>query len=182
MSGVRYGILLYMDDETVTQPAEIQAAEPVISLFDAAKNVLHNNDQGGYTGPAEHFYPHQWLWDSCFIAIGLRHIDVERAKTEILSLLRGQWHNGMLPNMIFASGNRYARDRDIWHSNINPNSPDGISTSGITQPPMLAEAIVRVGEKLKKAERRSWYKQTYPALLSYHQWIYNERDPHGEGL
>jgi hypothetical protein len=41
---------------------------------------------------------------------------------------------------------------------------------------------VRIGEKLKWPERRSWYRMVYPALLAYHQWLYNERDPHGEGL
>lgn len=177
----------HMDDETLEQPDLDQApqqdgqTEP-ISLLDAAKNVLHHNDQGGYTGPAEHFYPHQWLWDSCFIAIGLRHINIERAQMELLNLLRGQWHNGMLPNMIFARDERYARDRNIWRSTVNVNSPDDVATSGITQPPMLAEAVVRVGARLKKAERRSWYKQVYPSLLAYHVWLYAERDPHNEGL
>ena len=55
-------------------------------------------------------------------------------------------------------------------------------TSGITQPPVLAEAIVRIGEKLPLHERRSWYRQTWQNLLAYHQWLYRERDPHGEGL
>lgn len=151
-------------------------------ILEEAKAVLAANDQGSYTVPAEGLYPHQWLWDSCFIAIGLRHIDVDRAKIELLSLLRGQWHNGMLPNMIFAKGPRYHRDRNIWHSSANPFSPDDIATSGITQPPMLAEAVVRVGERLKKAERRTWYKQVYSALLAHHQWLYKERDPHAEGL
>lgn len=151
-------------------------------MVEGAKAVLEANNKGLYTSPSNVLYPHQWLWDSCFTAIGLRHYDVDRAKTEILSLLEGQWHNGMLPNMIFSASTRYARDRNIWQSSINPNSPDGIATSGITQPPLLAEAIVRVGEKLKKAERRSWYKQTYPALLAYHRWLYADRDPHNEGL
>lgn len=151
------------------------------NLIEDAKAVLADNDRGQYTVPAEGLYPHQWLWDSCFVAIGLRHVDVDRAKTEVLSLLRGQWHNGMLPNMIFAEGTD-AASKNIWKSQLNPNSPDDVSTSGITQPPMLAEAIVKVGEKLKKAERRAWYKQTYPALLAYHTWLYDERDPHSEGL
>lgn len=149
-------------------------------LLEGAKAVLDMNYKGTYTAPSPGVYPHQWLWDSCFIAIGLRHYDINRAKQEILSLLDGQWHNGMLPNMIFAEGAK--RHANIWHSSINPNSPDDRATSGITQPPMLAEAIVRVGEKLKKAERRSWYRKTYPALLKYHQWLYDERDPHKEGL
>jgi hypothetical protein len=47
---------------------------------------------------------------------------------------------------------------------------------------MLAEAVVRVGEMLPIVERRSWYRQVWPNLLAYHEWMYRERDPHGEGL
>lgn len=146
-----------------------------------AKRVLDENKRGHYTVPAPGLYPHQWLWDSCFIAIGLRHDDIERAQAEILSLFNGQWANGMLPNIILA-GREYSRHRDIWRSWTNPNAPDHVQTSGITQPPVVAEAVVRIGEKLPLPERRSWYKTVYPGLLAFHQWIYKDRDPHGEGL
>lgn len=152
------------------------------TLFNKAKQVLEANDRGLYTIPAKGLYPHQWLWDSCFTAIGQRHYDIERAKLEILSLLRGQWSNGMIPHMILAQGHKEYRETGIWRSWVSPYAPDDVSTSGITQPPMLAEAIVLVGEKLSLTERRSWYRQVWPALLKYHQWLYNERDPHGEGL
>jgi hypothetical protein len=152
------------------------------TLLDSAKAVLAENSRDQFTAPAQGLYPHQWLWDSCFISIGLRHYDVERAQQEILSLLRGQWSNGMLPHMIFAPGDAHRRDRNIWRSWLSPFAPDDFATSGITQPPMLAEAIVRIGQKLPRDERRSWYQTVYPALLAYHQWLYNERDPHGEGL
>jgi len=147
-----------------------------------AQAVLEHNDRGLYTIPADGLYPHQWLWDSCFIAIGQRHYDVERAKMEILSLLRGQWTNGMLPNIIFSHGHQYRRDQNFWQSKLSPFAPEDVATSGITQPPMIAEAIVRVGEKLPVTERRSWYRQVWPSLLAYHDWLFNERDPHGEGL
>jgi hypothetical protein len=65
------------------------------TLFEDASDVLKQNDKGDFTMPAGELYPHQWLWDSCFTAIGLRHLDVERAQKELLSLLRGQWSNGM---------------------------------------------------------------------------------------
>src|SRR6476469_3645098 len=120
-------------------------------LLAAAQEVLKGNDRGTYTMPAPDLYPHQWLWDSCFTAIGLLHLNVDRAKLEITSLLAGQWHNGMLPNIIFRGENRYRTDRNAWNSHVNPYSPDHVSTSGITQPPMLAEAIVRIGSKLKAA-------------------------------
>jgi len=47
---------------------------------------------------------------------------------------------------------------------------------------MLAEAIRKIGSKLKMPERRTWFQTVYPALLAYHQWLYKERDPHNEGL
>jgi hypothetical protein len=166
-----------MDDPQGKSEAEAKPAD----LLEAAKAVLENNNQGSYTIPADGIYPHQWLWDSCFIAIGERHFDVERAKIEILSLLRGQWSNGMLPHVIH-SGMRHARDGNIWRAWLSPFSPDDLSTSGITQPPMVAEAVVAIGKKLSLPERRSWYRTVFQSLVAYHEWLYRERDPHGEGL
>ncbi|HSX46051.1 MAG TPA: trehalase family glycosidase [Candidatus Saccharimonadia bacterium] len=151
-------------------------------LLERAKAVLEMNDRGNYTQPAHGLYPHQWLWDSCFVAIGLRNLDVERAKTELQSLLRGQWHNGMLPNIIFRDDAAYRTDRNFWRSWVNPFAPNDVMTTGITQPPMLAEAVVQVGSRLAWPERRLWYRTMYPALLDYHNWLYAERDPHDEGL
>lgn len=151
-------------------------------LLATCKAVLQKNNRGNWTIPAGGLYPHQWLWDSCFIAIGLRHYDVDRAQQELISLLRGQWSNGMLPNMILTQGILKQHSPEFWRSHVSPYSPDDVPTSGITQPPMLAEAIVRVGEKLTKTERRSFYQRMYPGLLAYHNWLYNERDPRKEGL
>lgn len=151
-------------------------------LAKEARAVLTKNDRGSHTVPVTGLYTHQWLWDSCFIAIGLRHYDIDRAQTEILNLLRGQWSNGMLPHMIYADSDKHRRDKDLWRSWLSPFAPEQVATSGITQPPMLAEAITQIGKKLTKSERRVWYQNVYPALLTYHLWLYNERDPHGEGL
>src|SRR3954464_1620448 len=98
-------------------------------LLAEAKKVLKHNDRGGWTVPAGDLYPHQWLWDSCFIAIGLRHLDVERAQTEIRNLFRGQWDNGMLPHIIFNNLPEYKRDRSNERGNLNPFAPNNVSTS-----------------------------------------------------
>jgi hypothetical protein len=162
-----------MDSPTLPEP----------SLLDAAKAVLANNDhQGQYTIPAHGLYPHQWLWDSCFIAIGISNYDVKRAQDEILNLLRGQWANGMMPSMILNQDFTHRPDREFWRSYVSPYAPDNLATSGITQPPMIAEAVVRIGKKLAKPQRRTWYQTVYPKLLTYHQWFYAERDPHHSGL
>lgn len=154
-------------------------------LINQAKAVLESNDRGSHTVPSPSLYPHQWLWDSCFIAVGISNYDIERAQMEVLSLLRGQWSNGMLPNIIFnqkEDTRRLYNDSRLWKSWLSPFSPDGVTTSGITQPPVLAEAITQIGSKLSLPERRSWYRTVFPALLAYHSWIYEERDPHHEGL
>jgi hypothetical protein len=157
---------------------------PVIADVDLRThclNVLKENDRGDHTSPAK-LYPHQWLWDSCFVAIGLRHEDPVRAAKEISNLIHGQWANGMIPHMIFSKGREYRLERDTWRSWMSPYAPDRLSTSGITQPPMLAEAVVKVGQKMKAAERREFYHYMYEPLVAYHEWLYEERDPHHEGL
>ncbi len=161
--------------------------DQLLALVSKAKEVLRNNDRGRHTVPSPILYPHQWLWDSCFIAIGLANYDIKRAQIEVLSLLSGQWQNGMLPSIIlhnsFMHGTPgYDKHSRIWRSWLNPNAPDELETSGITQPPMLAQAIVKIGQKLSKQKRREWYKEVFPGLIKYHQWLYGERDPHSEGL
>lgn len=151
-------------------------------LLKQAKDVLLANDRGTYTVPAGDLYPHQWLWDSCFTAIGLGHIDTVRAMRELESLTQGQWANGMLPHIIFSDDPIHRREHNLWQSWLNPHAPNGMITSGMTQPPMLAEAVVRIGKKLNMPDRRNWYKKMYPRLVKYHLWMYRERDLTGEGL
>jgi len=152
-----------------------------IKLIEDCETVLRTNDFGKYTVPSREIYPHQWLWDSSFTAIGLASIDVDRAKQEIESIFEGQWLDGMLPHMIFRTKETHNDDREFWSSWRNPKSPS-IPTSGITQPPVIAEAIVRVGKKLPKSERIAWYKKMLPKLIKYHEWIYDSRDPKNKGL
>lgn len=152
------------------------------SLLEECKAVLKVNDRGTHTVPSPHLYPHQWLWDSCFSAIGWANFDTDRAEQEIYSLLHGQWHNGMIPHMIFDPSTKYAQDRGAWRSWVSPQSPNDVSTSGITQPPVVAEAVTRIGAKLTKPERIRFYKKVLPKLVKHHEWLYAERDPHREGL
>lgn len=151
-------------------------------LLEKAISVLKANDLGTWTRPAPGLYPHQWLWDSCFIAIGQSHYDTRRARRELMSLIRGQWSNGMIPHMIFDPESNHFTGPHIWQSHISPAAPPGIQTSGITQPPVLAEAVWRIGEKMDKAQRLNFFSEVFAPLLRYHGWLYRERDPHNEGL
>jgi hypothetical protein len=150
-------------------------------IYLEARKVLQQNFRNDYTVPSSELYPHQWLWDSCFIAIGLRHYNLKRAKNELISLKLGQWKNGMLPNITFHS-NGLNFDDELWDSHLNRFAPKDVKTSGITQPPMLAEAIFKVGQKLEGKDRIEFYGEMIDCLVRYHQWLYLERDPHENGL
>ncbi|MGF7233576.1 MAG: amylo-alpha-1,6-glucosidase [Frankia sp.] len=152
-------------------------------LVAAAVQVLRDNDLGEITKPSPTLYPHQWLWDSCFIAIGLRHVDPDRATREILSLFRGQWTNGMLPHVIFSQSDVYYHaGPERWRTDLVTATAGGAETTGVTQPPMVAEAVVRVGEVLEPRARTDFYRAVFPGLVRYHSWMYRERDPWDNGL
>jgi len=127
-------------------------------------------------------YPHQWLWDSCFVAIGLAGTDPLRAAGELRALFRGQWDDGMLPHMVFADDVRDAGSRHIWQSRRRPGAPRDVDTSCITQPPIVAVAVERVARSLDDAERRALLSELFPKLAAYHRWLYRERDPGSRGL
>jgi hypothetical protein len=66
-------------------------------LVHQARAVLDFNWTGEYTMPGPRLYPHQWSWDSAFIAIGYCRYDQDRATKELRHLFDAQWKNGLLP-------------------------------------------------------------------------------------
>jgi hypothetical protein len=157
--------------------------EPDLDALAArARTVLDANRRGEWTCPSSTLYPHQWLWDSSFVAIGLAHDDPARAAGELRSLFRGQWANGMLPHMMFAEGVEDVGSVRIWQSRQNPLAPRDVATSCITQPPVPAIAAERVAAALPTAARASFLAEFVPKLVAYHSWLYRERDPTSQGL
>jgi len=144
-----------------------------------AKGILEDNWTGSYTKPSPGLYPHQWNWDSGFIAIGYAHYDQKKAQQEILSLFEHQWPNGMVPQIVFnprALGN-YFPEPDFWQA------PDGRLTSGITMPPVHATACLHIYRKAKnKMLAKDFLKTMFPRLLASHQYFYRDRDPDHSGL
>jgi glucosylglycerate hydrolase len=157
-----------------------------------AVEVLRENDMGGWTRASPTLYPHQWSWDSAFIAIGLAHIDTGRATGEILSLLEHQWWNGKIPHIVFnpeAPPESYFPGPEHWASAADsPDAPpDPDRTSGLCQPPVHAMAALRIlhvaearGEGV--AEAREFLREVYPKLLAWHRYLATERDPEESGL
>ena len=113
-------------------------------LKQQAKMVLDFNDSGEYTKPSPRLYPHQWSWDSAFIALGYATYDTGRARRELASLFAGQWSNGLLPHIIFNPElNNYFPGSRVWRTGESPDAPSGRRTSGVVQPPAHAIATLR---------------------------------------
>lgn len=159
------------------------------ALSARAAHVLRSNDLGTMTTAAPLLYPHMWSWDAAFIAIGLATVSVDRAITEIDTLLAAQWRNGMIPHIVFsAASHSYFPGAECWESSrLAKSAPTEPETSGICQPPVHALAVQRI---LKAADRRGdgerrtasdFFDRTWPRLLGWHRWLAEARDPDGVG-
>jgi hypothetical protein len=146
----------------VINPARTSATDD--QFVAAVEAVLRSNDLSDYTRPSPRLYPHQWNWDSAFAAIGWAHLDWPRAAREIDTLLTCQWTNGMLPHI------RYNPDATDYHPGPEwwPDPPvrrPGITTSGISQPPVLPSAAHLVGMlQPDRHERLAWWERIYEPL------------------
>ena len=65
------------------------------TLINKAKEILNNNDHGTHTIPSSTLYPHMWAWDSAFAAIGWSTFNIDRATTELETLLDASWDDGL---------------------------------------------------------------------------------------
>jgi Trehalase len=149
-------------------------------LLREAVRVLLQNWHGHATVPSRTLYPHQWSWDSAFIALGLQHISAARAATELLSLFGGQWADGRVPQIVFnpaVPDDAYFPGPSVWRSSSVDGHPP-IATSGIIQPPVHAVAaasiVPRLGERgLHFAER------AYRCLVDLNAYIRRRRTVSG---
>ncbi|GGY12423.1 MGH1-like glycoside hydrolase domain-containing protein [Streptomyces djakartensis] len=159
------------------------------SLQVRAAKVLEGNWTGKSTVPSRSLYPHQWSWDSAFIAIGLRHLSPLRAQTELETLLAAQWADGRIPHIVFNPSvplDAYFPSPDFWRSSTAgraAGAPRTVQTSGIVQPPVhaLAAWLVHLADPgLSRA--RGFLARAYPRLAAWHRYLLHRRDLGGGGL
>ncbi|WP_457642117.1 MGH1-like glycoside hydrolase domain-containing protein [Persephonella sp.] len=158
---------------------------PIQDYIEKAKRVLDKNWTGEYTVPSVHLYPHQWNWDSGFIAIGYSRYDTDRAIKELEHLFKAQWKNGMLPQIVFNKNalGKYFPEPDFWKTELSPDAPKNILTSGITMPPIHGYAVLKIYENAKDKDKViPFLKWIYPKLIKLHEYLYLERNPDDNGL
>lgn len=158
-------------------------------LASGARRVLTDNWTGSSTVPAPGLYPHQWSWDSAFIAIGSRHISPRRAQRELETLFAAQWGDGRIPHIVFNPAvppAAYFPGPGFWRSSTAgaaAGAPCGVETSGIVQPPVHALAALLVHRAdPRSSARHAFLARAYPRLAAWHRYLTGARDLGGGGL
>jgi hypothetical protein len=188
-TGAHVGGDVYDPTAPTTATGSTASTASTGSLHRAAARVLAENWTGRSTVPSRTLYPHQWSWDSAFIAIGLRHLSPLRAQTELETLLGAQWGDGRIPHIVFNSSvplDAYFPSPDFWRSSTAgraAGAPRSPQTSGIVQPPVHALAawlVHRADPGLSRA--RGFLARVYPRLAAWHRYLLHRRDLGGGGL
>jgi len=151
----------------VTAPA----GDVLAGLEDGARQVLDANWIGESTLPSRTLYPHQWSWDSAFMALGRSWYDEAKAQQELRSLFRAQWADGRVPHIVFnpaVAEDAYFPGPAFWQSSTRSSkAPRDVETSGITQPPIHARAALEMHRHTRDADgSRAFLAWLYPRLAA----------------
>lgn len=171
-----------MGDQPDVQPVSVTMTDE--RLVTHAREVLDANWLGHATSPSVGLYPHQWSWDSAFVAMGYAYTDQVRAQTELRTLFDAQWRNGMVPHIVFVDdATPYFPGPDVWRSENAPNAPAHPLTSGIVQPPVHATAVWHVYQRATdRGQAKEFIADMFPRLTAWHDYLYRERTRDGGTL
>ena len=128
-----------------------------------------------FVAPSSAHYPFQWLWDSCFHAVILAHLDPPRARSEIRTLLVNQHADGRISHMTLWERDQY--EHALTHMALQfTRSP---YLSDISQTPVLAQALERLHEL---APDQGFLEETLPQVVRFYRWWKDVRDPDNDDL
>jgi len=151
--------------------------ESVRALYDRNRQRGHAAWCGydyDFVCPSMGTYPFQWFWDSCFHTAALSHVDPERARSEVRSLLKNQQPDGFVAHVTFWQ--REAFEEMLKTYSIAYRTP---YLSDCIQPPVLAEAVQAAA---RGAEGRAFLDEVLPKVRRYFDWLDRVRDPDRDGL
>ncbi len=173
-----------LDCGTLRAAREAALSERYERMKDAVRALFDRNRQQGiaswcglgydFVCPSPGTYPFQWFWDSCFHAVVLSHFDVERARSEVRSLLANAQDDGFVAHVTFWQREHY---EDLLSTySIAYRTP---YLSDCMQPPCLAEAVAAAAEG---PGGEQFLAEVMPRVLAYYEWLARVRDPDRDGL
>ena len=124
--------------------------------------------------PSTGTYPFQWFWDSSFHTVVLSHLDIGRARSEVLSLLKNAQPDGFVAHVTFWQ--REAYEEMLKTYSIAYRTP---YLSDCIQPPVLAEAVAAAAQG---EGGDAFLREALPRVRAYFDWLDRVRDPDRDGL
>lgn len=125
--------------------------------------------------PSKLGYVALWQWDAYFIAIGLRHGDLDLARQQLDLALAHQGADGQLPDVVHDTGvlagsddlppADQARLRELGSPAADPGVP-----VPLTKPPLTALAVARLAESGAPPE---WVHRVLPPVRASQQWWFD---------
>jgi glycogen debranching enzyme len=151
--------------------------EAVRALYDRNRQRGHAAWCGydyDFVCPSMGTYPFQWFWDSCFHTVALAHVDRERARSEVRSLLENAQPDGFVAHVTFWQREAFLDMLATYK--IAYRTP---YLSDCMQPPVLAEAVQAAA---RGEGGRAFLDEVLPKVRRYYDWLDRVRDPDRDGL
>jgi len=138
--------------------------------------------------PSKIGYVGLWQWDAYFIAVGLRHGDLELAREQLDLALRFPTDDGQLPDVVHEQGVLASSD------DLPPSDRENLRRAGsavadpgapvpLTKPPLAAWALAKVLEVEPTAgETVEWARQMVDTIRRSQDWWFAHSDLDGDGL
>lgn len=155
-----------------------RADQPGTDLVRRAAATLLRNWRGHSTVPTATLYPHQWSWDSAFIAVGLARLSPRRAFTELITLHGAQWGDGRVPQIVFNAAvpdDAYFPGPAVWRPLPAHGPAPGVATTGLVQPPVHAAAALAVADRRPGEATDAALRLLYPRLARSHDYLFERR-------
>lgn len=157
-----------------------QVRAHVLRMLETNRKQGHDhalNFDYSFLCPSPHEYQWQWFWDSCFHAIGVAHVDPEQAIRELETLVTTQRDDGFIGHMYYWGVRLGGLFRPWAFGQALPG--ERLRGSGLIQPPVLAQAVERVGQVIGDTAFASRFIEP---LDRYHEWLADNRAPDNDGL
>ena len=130
---------------------------------------------GASTLPSRTLYPHQWSWDSAFIAIGRSWYDEAKAQQEPVAVpgpMGGRPRAAHRLQPVGRRGRVLSGSSVLGVVEAPPQAPRDVETSGITQPSIHARAALEMHRHARDVEAsKAFLAWIYPHLAAEHAYL-----------
>lgn len=151
----------------------------------AAAVLQHNSLPNGAIVPnRQNFDGVVFPWDLCTAAYGLADIDASAAARATEIYLDYQCSNGLIPSEVsFESDPKRLALQKLYYGTADlPYAIEAAAHSGITQPNLLPQTVLKIAEQLPAGEQLPYLKRMFRVCADFTYWELTHRQDPVDGL